>query len=750
MGGGDFKLIARVGPKVRKSRHRSLDDALDALSREIDAVGTVGPTSALGREYEPGDQVAGRFELRTPGGGGGVDVRGDGSAEAFQGRIRRRVVEREKGESAVDALRRVLLACVALMLVLASSASAATLTVDAGADRRAISDDIYGMNFADPALAAEIGLPVNRFGGNTTDSYNWQLGSWNTGNDWYFEDTASCWDDAHGWCGNPATHTARKHLEQLDADRARGTRSLLTVPMMGWVAKDAATARPTCAFPRSRFAVQDGFDPYWNDCGNGMAGGAPLTATKTDAGVQIDPAANATAWLADLAARDRRPTFVGLGNEPMLWSSTHRHWHPEAATFDELESKSVAVASAVKTAQPAAQVVGPSEWGWTNYFCSAWDQTADGCQPTDRDRAAHGGKELMAWYLEQMKAASDGAGRRLLDYFALHYYTQGGNETPEVTRSLWDPTYTDPSWIGDEIELLPRMKRWVAANYPGTKLALTEYDLTIRTADPVLQTIIQADTLGILAREGVDLATRWSPPAASELEADAWRVFRNYDGDGGRFGSTWVRSASSDQSAVAVYAAERPDGALTVLAINKATAPQPADVSLRGFTPAGPAATWRWAGPGGITRGADQSVSGGAFTTVLPGRSMTLYVVPAADKPGGGGGPLPDLPKLPIPPIGGTREAGSSPVSAAPVVAAPPRAAVVARRRCTIPKLRGLTLHKARRALGVAGCGRATVKRRAASTRRRGRVIKQSPAAGTRALPTARVVVVVGKARAKR
>ena len=622
MGDGDFKLTARVGPAVRKERFATLDEALDALDGRIAEVDRGGTVKALGREYEPARVVAGRFELTGPDGlRAGVDVRADGSAEAYRGRIRKRPVDRAEGENAVAALRRVLLACVALLvLVCASSASAATLVVDAGADRRPISDDIFGMNFADPVLARQIGLPVDRFGGNITDSYNWQTGAWNTGQDWYFENIATCWDSAHGTCRNPATHSARRHLEQIERDRSVGAKTLLTVPMMGWVAKDNPTARPTCAFPRSRFPVQQGFDPYWTDCGNGRdAAGAPLTAVKEDAGAAVAPAANAAAWLGDLAARGRSPQLVGLGNEPMLWNSTHRQWHPEASTFDELGTKSAAVAQAVKDAQPSAQVLGPSEWGWTNYFCSAADDTRNGCQPTDADRAAHGGKELMAWYLERMKAASDAAGRRLLDYFALHYYVQGGDETPDVTRSLWDPTYTDPSWIANKIALIPRMRQWVAQNYPGTKLALTEYDLTMRSRDPILQTIIQADTLGIFAREGVDLATRWAAPKADELEADAWRIFRNYDGAGGRFGGTWVRSTSSDQAAVAVYGAERADGVLTVLAINKSAAPQLNDVELRGFATGGRAQVWRWSGTGGIARVGDQSISGGRFSAVLPG-----------------------------------------------------------------------------------------------------------------------------------
>jgi hypothetical protein len=62
---------------------------------------------ALGREYEPSEQVAVRGEVRGPGGAaGGIDVRGDGSAQAFTGRFRRRLVDAGEREDAWRALRR--------------------------------------------------------------------------------------------------------------------------------------------------------------------------------------------------------------------------------------------------------------------------------------------------------------------------------------------------------------------------------------------------------------------------------------------------------------------------------------------------------------------------------------------------------------------------------------------------------------------------------------------------------------------
>ena len=106
-----FTVTVRSGHRVRKERHEELGHALDALERIARELADGARAKPVGgtliRKLEPVQQVIGRIELSGPGRlRAGVDVRGDGSSEAFTGRVKRRLVEQRRRETPYEALRR--------------------------------------------------------------------------------------------------------------------------------------------------------------------------------------------------------------------------------------------------------------------------------------------------------------------------------------------------------------------------------------------------------------------------------------------------------------------------------------------------------------------------------------------------------------------------------------------------------------------------------------------------------------------
>ena len=106
-----FRVTFRIGPSVEHERLETLDDALiavEAKRRAMSGMQQRETRSFMGRDYEPGAQVAARAEVKGPKGlRAGIDLRGDGATEAWTGRLGRRPVAQEAGEDAFQALRRV-------------------------------------------------------------------------------------------------------------------------------------------------------------------------------------------------------------------------------------------------------------------------------------------------------------------------------------------------------------------------------------------------------------------------------------------------------------------------------------------------------------------------------------------------------------------------------------------------------------------------------------------------------------------
>ncbi len=566
----------------------------------------------------------------------------------------------------------------------AASGRGPALTVDAGSRTHAISPDIYGMNAF--AMAAELGkavnLPVDRFGGDGTSLYNYKLDVTSAGSDWYYKNSVE----------KAGTEDDSSFNAQVKNDKAVGAKTMGTVPMMGWVAKTGVG----CSYPASIYPSQTKFNPYDPKCGNGVypkgtngcteEKGCEITGNDPTIIAQpIDNATWAQGWVTYLVSKFGNAAHGGvaiysLDNEPAWWDGGHRDVHPNPSTYDEVTNNGIATAKAIKTADATAAVSGPVVDFWFNYFYSkkeieqGW-KTAPCHQawsnPTDR--AAHGGVPFVEYYLQQFSAASTAYGARLLDYLDLHTYFAGsynGNDVglapagdtqeQEVrlnsTRAFWDPTYTDPehpqpNYTTDSDytstckvplqapQLIPMAQKWVAADYPGTKIAFTEYNWG--GLENVNGAVAQADVLGIFGKYGLDLATLWGPPDPVKQVPGlmAYKIYRNYDGNNSLFGDTALDSTSANQGQLSVYGALRSaDKAFTIVVINKTYGPLTATLSLENLkSKSGTAQAFQYSNANIDAIVAQPAVAiaspsgSGAASTIdytFPTQSITLFVIP--------------------------------------------------------------------------------------------------------------------------
>lgn len=500
-----------------------------------------------------------------------------------------------------------------------------TVNVDPSADQRSISPLVYGVNFASSTQLSEGNLTVTRWGGNRTTRYNYLVDADNTAADYYFENLPGCWGADRNWCSPTPTDPKEQSNANafLQAASAASVVTLFTVPTMGWVATTPKYGHPFDCSCTS--GGQDSYDPYDTACGNGLVGGQSIDCgPETDTSIAIDPqwVKDWVTYLVGKFGPSNGKRIYALDNEPNLWSSTHRDVRKTRLGFDELWQRMRDYAVAILEADPTAEIAGPAEWGWPNYLCSDADVISQGCSPSSPDRAAHGGAELVAWLLDQASLYEQQNGKRILHYLDLHYYPQGGNP-PQITRSLWDGTYTDPSWINDTIRLVPRMRDWVSAHYAGTKLAVSEYDFYHH--NEAVGAVTYAEVLGIFTREGIDLATAWAAPAPTEAAFAAYRLFRNYDGAGGAYESTSVR-ATVTGSGVAAYAAAGLTR-LTVVLVNEGTSATSATVDTGAFQPASAAKVYQHTGTSGdVVAEPDAAVTGTSATVALPAESITMVV----------------------------------------------------------------------------------------------------------------------------
>lgn len=495
-------------------------------------------------------------------------------------------------------------------------------TIHTGEDLHPISPFIYGSNSADFA-GRDAHLTLARSGGNRMTAYDWETNASNAGSDWMHQ------NDGYLSESDVPGEAVRGPIA---AAHAAGAAIVVTVPMIGYVAADKNGGGDVAATP-------DYLNVRFHESRARKGAAFELPPDTTDDLVYQDEFVHWVRTTFPTAFTDpMRRVFFCLDNEPDLWSSTHARIHPDPVRYEELRDLSIEYASAIKDVVPEALVFGPVSYGWNGYV-------------TLQDAPDAMGRDFLDWYLAELRAAETAAGRRLLDVLDLHWYpeAQGGgmrittddSSDPvaaarmQAPRSLWDPTYTEDSWIAmwstmGPIRLLPRLREKIDANYPGTRVAITEY--YYGGGDHISGGIAQADVLGIFGREDVFAAALWHLGSTDDrFIRGGFDAFRNYDGAGGAFGDVSARATTDDVESTSIYASYRSTAATTVVlvAINKTSAPLDAGIAITHL------ARLTTARPYVLTSAAPTPVAGdeiaitatNAFVHTLPPLSVTTFAL---------------------------------------------------------------------------------------------------------------------------
>ena len=445
--------------------------------------------------------------------------------------------------------------------ITAEAADKMNINIDLSAEKKAISPYIYGVNQYGNDLS-KVTTTALRQGGNRMTAYNWENNASNAGSDWKHssDNNVSNSDD-------PADCAIQLSKE---AERNGASYKFTTLQLAGYVAadKDGPVSEAEAA-PSDR----------WNEVVLTKGSEFDETPDLTDGKVYMDEYVN---YIINKLGDSTSPTGIqgySLDNEPALWHHTHGRIHPERVTIAELAEKSIEMAAAVKKLDPKADIFGPALYGYTAFKSLADDDSSDEWENIKAENNYHW---YIDCYLEQMKQAEEEHGIRLLDVLDIHYYpeakgdcrvsecnnpthTKCAEARMQSVRTLYEEGYIEDSWIGEwgkeNLPMIPTIQESIDKYYPGTKLAITEYNFG---GNDLSATIAQAEALGCFADAGVYLATKWS---SNDYQFAGIDLYTNYDGNGSSFGDMLIPTTTDDVSLSSAYASIKGDDQGTVTAM---------------------------------------------------------------------------------------------------------------------------------------------------------------------------------------
>ena len=205
----------------------------------------------------------------------------------------------------------------------------------------------------------------------------------------------------------------------------------------------------------------------------------------------------------------------------------------------------------------------------------------------------------------------------------------------EALREWWDPSFVPEkpieSWTynpdpqKDRLwrpyhPVIPALTKLLDTHYPGTRLAINEYDNG--SPEHFHGALLRAAALGIFMRENLYMAQNWHQTGANHFTYWAQKLYGNYDGKGSKVGGKYVPATSSSADLYAVAAQRGPTTLLVLVNRNRS---MPIATTVKLATAASKATTYTLVESMGLRLFAQSAkVEGKTATVAVPAFSAML------------------------------------------------------------------------------------------------------------------------------
>jgi hypothetical protein len=507
-----------------------------------------------------------------------------------------------------------------------ASSSTTSVVVDANSQGTPISPGIYGVAFNNDDSMKIAAL--NRWGGDATSSYNWKIDVSNAGTDWNCANYQGRFTSP-----TPDSSLTASSDQFVHYNITQHADTLMTIPITGWV---ASMATPNPGTP---------------NCAGGTAISTCCQTLGTSEEEAVDEGSGVLdtsfmgSWVTHLvstfgSAASGGVRYYQLDNEPDNWqflrTDVYAALYPPGTSCEpfyttntsigtslnqDFINRTMAYAKAIKAADSTASVLFMSTE-------NAQDLVALPNIECGNPSGPYSVSNSLTMAILKLAAAQEASTHvRPLDCVDMHYpfTSQGLGQT----SALWDSTTTS---------VVPHVQGWINSTYPGTGICVSEYTVPNdggngSTPDPTTGAQ-EADLLGMYGRLGYRVASYFTTLVHGSTHLpiyNAMAMYRNYDGNGARFGAFSI-GAASPNAGVNVYAASDSPTAPTkvwVMLVNiSSTAQSGLSITLESFVPTGSASVYRTIGGGAPTPDTAVALTNGTITGFsLAANSVALLVM---------------------------------------------------------------------------------------------------------------------------